>query len=67
MKGMLTTVEAARQLDISPGRVRQLIMEGRLPTEKVGRQHLIALRDLAAVRIRPNGRPRREKTGGRRG
>lgn len=59
-KGMLTTSEAAGRLKISASRVRQLINEGRLRTVKIGAQHLIDQTDLHAVRVRPNGRPRRQ-------
>jgi excisionase family DNA binding protein len=57
MREALTTTEAARELGVSAGRIRQFIRDGRLPTERVGRQHLIWSADLEAIRIRPNGRP----------
>lgn len=37
----MTTGEAGRELGISPGRVRQLVQEGRLRGVKVGRDWLI--------------------------
>lgn len=38
----LTTSEAATFLDVTPARIRQYIMEGRLSSQKIGRDHLIA-------------------------
>ena len=53
----LTTTDAAGELGISPRRVRALISAGRLATTEVGGMHLIAPRDLDAVRDRKPGRP----------
>ncbi len=41
MEKYYTTVEAAIYLKVTPSRVRQFILEGRLGSEKVGRDHLI--------------------------
>jgi len=66
----LTTHGAAKELGISVRRVQQLIGDGRLPTVRAGRVHLIRPQDLDAVRDRPNGypagRPRKnpDKSGG---
>lgn len=54
----LTIGEAARELGVSRRRVNALILEGRLPSEKVGRIRLIQRTDLGAVRDRKPGRPR---------
>lgn len=42
----LTTAQAADELGVTPGRVRQFIGDGRLPSQKVGRDRLIALDKL---------------------
>lgn len=43
---MLTTAEAAEQLNVTPGRVRQFIVDKRLKAEKVGRDRLIRQTEL---------------------
>lgn len=58
---ILSTSEAAERLNISPIRVRQLIQEGRLPAQKVGRDYVIQESDLGLVKERQTGRPRKEK------
>jgi len=52
----LTTKQVAELLGISPGRVRQLILEGRLPARKDGRDLYIRPADVELVRFRPWGR-----------
>lgn len=42
MGKLFTTGSAASYLGVTPARVRQLILEDRLPSEKYGRDHLIA-------------------------
>lgn len=54
---MLTTREVATRLNVSLRRVRQLIEEGRLPSQQFGRDHLIKEIDLALVKKRKVGRP----------
>lgn len=56
---LLTTTEAADILGIKQARVRQLILAGRLPAKKHGRDWIIKERDLELVRIRKVGRPRK--------
>lgn len=59
---MLTTTQAAEALGVSASRVRALIASGRLKSTPVtARMHLIAPRDLAAVRVRTPGRPPKRK------
>lgn len=61
MNGWLTTQQAADRLKITPGRVRQMIVSGELPSEKMGRDRVIREEDLELVRGRPGrGRPRKE-------
>lgn len=59
--GLLTTVEVAERLGVSPRRVRELITDGRLPAEKKGRDYLIKEFDLAKVQNRKPGRPQKPK------
>lgn len=47
MEKYLTTEEAARHLGVTQSRVRQYILELRLKSEKIGRDHLIREADLA--------------------
>lgn len=64
MDKTLTTKEAAEILNISTARVRQLVLSGRLPAEKFGRDLLIHEKDLALVEVRKIGRPpKTEKKG----
>ena len=45
----LTVPEAARRVGRNPETVRRWIREGKLPSKKVGTQHLIEEQDLDAV------------------
>jgi excisionase family DNA binding protein len=56
-KDLLTTQEAANELNVSDARVRQLIYTNRLPAHKFGTVHIIKREDLELVRNRRNGRP----------
>lgn len=58
---MLSVIEAAEQLGVSRIRVNQLISEGRLPAQKVGRSFIIRESDLDLVRDRTPGRPAKLK------
>ena len=62
---MLTTKEAAKALGVNASRVRQLILSGRLPATKFGRDLAIREKDLKLVKDRkpgyPKGRPRKPK------
>jgi excisionase family DNA binding protein len=60
---LLTTREAAARLGISVLRVQQLIWDGRLPAEKIGRDYVINEVDLKLVENRKPGRPRKTQTG----
>lgn len=62
--GLITTAEAAVILRVTPGRVRQLIRDRQLKSEKRGRDHLLdqteverfdqlPWRDRLGVRVRP--------------
>jgi excisionase family DNA binding protein len=45
----ISTKQAADALGVSDARVRQLIAEGKLPAQKIGRDHLIAPADVKAL------------------
>lgn len=57
MDNLLTTTEAARILGVNQSRVRQLILAGRLPASKHGRDLVIKEQDLILVKNRKVGRP----------
>ena len=59
MNKLLTTQQTAERLGISDARVRQLILEGRLPAQKLGRDLFIEESDLKLVSDRKTGRPRK--------
>ncbi|HEY8741967.1 MAG TPA: helix-turn-helix domain-containing protein [Chloroflexota bacterium] len=56
---VVNTSEAARELRVTPDRVRKLIAAQRLAARKLGRDWFINRADLAAVAERRPGRPRR--------
>jgi excisionase family DNA binding protein len=57
MDELLTTQQAAERLGITDSRVRQLILEGKLPAKKFGRSNMIRASDLKAVEGIKRGRP----------
>ena len=57
MQELLTTQQAAERLGVSASRVRQLIIAGRLPAIKLGRDNLIREADLRLIEDRKAGRP----------
>ncbi len=58
LDGFITTKEAAQILNVSEGRIRQLVADGRLPAVKVGQTNLVKESDLELVRERKRtGRP----------
>ncbi|HJR05885.1 MAG TPA: helix-turn-helix domain-containing protein [Pyrinomonadaceae bacterium] len=59
---LLTTKQVAERLGVSIGRIHQLINEGRLPAEKLGRDYVIREEDLKLVEGRKVGRPPKAKT-----
>jgi len=48
MGDIYTTEQAAKFLGVSQARIRQFILENRLPAQKNGRDHLIEFKDLAS-------------------
>jgi len=63
MSKLYTTESAAKYLGVTPSRVRQLILEGRLESEKYGRDHLIKeeclIRYQAVGKKRPGRKPQK--------
>lgn len=55
---LLSAKEAAERLNVTSSRVRQLILESRLPARKIGNAYAIEESDLALVADRPTGRPK---------
>jgi excisionase family DNA binding protein len=56
---LIGTALAAQKLGVSQDRVRALIKAGRLPAEKLGRDYFINPKDLALVKHRKPGRPKK--------
>jgi excisionase family DNA binding protein len=59
---LLTTKDAAARLGVTVTRVQQLILAGRLPAEKMGRDYVIKEDDLKLVADRKPGRPRKAQS-----
>jgi excisionase family DNA binding protein len=57
---LLTTKEAGEILGVNASRVRQLILSGRLPATKLGRDLFIKEKDLKKVAVRKPGRPKQK-------
>jgi len=61
---LLSTSEAADKLGVTVGRIQQLIWDGLLPAQKVGRDYVINEDDLKLVENRRKvGRPPKDKAG----
>ena len=58
IKGLLTTKEVAEKLEVTVGRVRQMVADGQLPAMKIGRDNFIKESDLELVKDRKVGRPK---------
>jgi excisionase family DNA binding protein len=56
---LITTADAAKKLKVSPRRVIALIESGRLPATRLGHVYAIKASDLALVKVRPTGRPKK--------
>ena len=61
MESLITVTLAAKELKITRARVQALIRDGRLPAEKIGNFYAIKRADLAKVRVRKPGRPKKGK------
>jgi excisionase family DNA binding protein len=58
---LISAAEAAERLNVTSSRVRKMIASGRLKATKVGIMWLIDPKDLAAVKDRKVGRPRKAR------
>ena len=58
----LSTTQAAERLNVSRRRVIALIEQGKLPAEKFSNVYMINEKDLALVKNRKAGRPKKETT-----
>jgi excisionase family DNA binding protein len=63
MKGYLTTTQTAERLNVSQTRVRQMIIEGIIKAEKVGRDNFISESEVKRLESleRKAGRPPKAK------
>jgi excisionase family DNA binding protein len=61
MMKIVNTKKAAELLCVNDSRVRQLILAGRLPAMKIGRDWIIKEKDLKKVADRKHGRPRKNR------
>jgi excisionase family DNA binding protein len=61
MKGYLTTTQTAERLKVSQTRVRQMIIEGIIKAEKVGRDNFISENEVKRLEKlnRKAGRPKK--------
>ncbi|MDD4950941.1 MAG: helix-turn-helix domain-containing protein [Desulfovibrionaceae bacterium] len=58
---LLSTAEFAARIGVTAGRVRRLILDGRLLAKKIGRDWVISEKEIERIRGRKPGRPRRKK------
>ena len=58
----LSATQAASELGVSPGRIRQLLEAGQLPGTKIGRDWLIRRAHVERYRALPPGRKGRPRT-----
>ena len=65
MKGYLTTTQTAERLKVSQTRVRQMIIEGIIKAEKVGRDNFIPEAEVKRLESieRKAGRPKKDVLG----
>lgn len=59
---IINTKQAAEILKVDQSRIRQLILRGKLPAQKIGRDWAILEKDLKLVAVRPLGRPPGKKS-----
>lgn len=59
MSKYYTTKEAARYLGVTAARIRQLILEDRIKSEKMGRDHIISKSELADYQKQGKRKPGR--------
>lgn len=54
---LVSTAEAARILEVTDRRVRQMIMAGKLPATKFGNTHIIPVKDVLEYKRRRDLQP----------
>jgi excisionase family DNA binding protein len=54
---LISTQDVADRLGVTIARVQQLIWEGKLPAQKIGRTYIVEEADLEKVKNRKRGRP----------
>ncbi len=59
---LFSTNEVAERLGVTAIRVRAMIRDGKLQSQKIGRDHLIKESDLESVKDRKPGRPSKEQS-----
>ena len=57
--GLISTKDAAARLGLSVRRVQDFLKDGRLPSQMIGGVYMINEKDLALVKDRKPGRPRK--------
>ncbi len=61
---LLTTSEAAKKLQVTPIRIRQMIREGKIEAKQVGRDYVIEESSLKSVKTYGKaGRPKKQENG----
>ena len=59
---LIATKDAALRLKISARRIQELVKNGRIPAQMIDGVYLIDSKDLALVKDRKTGRPKKEGT-----
>lgn len=62
MAKLLSTIEAAKRLGLTYQRINQLIQDGVLPAQKIGRDYVIEEADLSKITERPETRGRKKNS-----
>lgn len=60
--GKITTIELAERVNLTYGRINQLIQSGDIIAEKVGRDYLIDEKYVTTILNRPEKRGRKKKS-----
>ena len=60
MNKMLSTVEFAEMMKVTPFRIRQMIYDGSIKAEKIGRDWIIDAKYIDVIKNRPERRGRKK-------
>lgn len=60
MSKMLSTIELAEIIKVTPFRIRQMIYDGTIKAEKIGRDWIIDAKYIEIIRNRPERRGRKK-------